>query len=268
VAVPDTLVTVSSAPVALSRNEPAIPEVCEAALEIKHLYIDAIAAARELIYVENQYFSSQAVYRALLDRMNAEGLPKLNLVMILPCRLPSWIEAGAMGSPRLAMLNGLRTTASATGHRLGVYYPAAAGDDSGEVTVLIHSKLMIVDDRFLTVGSANLSNRSMGLDTELNVSWEASPRDEDLRRSIRNVRENLLAEHCGTLPDPPDLGRNSELVDRLDGIVESRSYRLRHVTRDGFIKDREWLETLEALGLSFDPDHPLNELSFESIGVK
>lgn len=34
---------------------------------------------------------------------------------------------------------------------------------------------MLVDDRFLTAGSANLTNRSMGTDSELHVSWETVP---------------------------------------------------------------------------------------------
>jgi phospholipase D1/2 len=46
-----------------------------------------------------------------------------------------------------------------------------------------------VDDRFLSVGSANTTNRSLGLDTELNVSWEATSwRQRSLIRSIRRIR--------------------------------------------------------------------------------
>ena len=59
---------------------------------------------------------------------------------------------------------------------------------------------MIVDDRFLTVGSCNTSNRSMGMDTELNISWEtAGEGDKALAQAIHEVRVNLLAEHCGLL---------------------------------------------------------------------
>jgi len=39
----------------------------------------------------------------------------------------------------------------------------------GEVQIYIHSKVLIVDDRFLCIGSAKTTNRSMGLDTELNL---------------------------------------------------------------------------------------------------
>jgi hypothetical protein len=56
---------------------------------------------------------------------------------------------------------------------------------------------MIVDDRFLTVGSANFTNRSQRIDTELNLSWEAVAGDHALERSIRRIRIALLAEHAG-----------------------------------------------------------------------
>ena len=35
--------------------------------------------------------------------------------------------------------------------------------------IYIHSKLMIIDDVFLTVGSANLNQRSMASDSEINI---------------------------------------------------------------------------------------------------
>jgi phosphatidylserine/phosphatidylglycerophosphate/cardiolipin synthase-like enzyme len=55
---------------------------------------------------------------------------------------------------------------------------------------------MIIDDRLLRIGSANLNNRSMGLDTECDVVIEGE--DEATRAAICNVREELMAEHLGT----------------------------------------------------------------------
>ena len=110
-----------------------------------------------------------------------------------------------------------------------MYYPAATAKDGSEVPVLIHSKLMTVDDRFLTIGSANTSNRSMGLDTELNVSWEAtSPDDRKVLRSIRRARVNLLAEHCGLRKQPDArrmLRRKRGLVAYLDQLARNDATR-------------------------------------------
>jgi phosphatidylserine/phosphatidylglycerophosphate/cardiolipin synthase-like enzyme len=255
--------------IALSRNQPAtlaVPETCH---EIKHLYLDAIAAADELVYMENQYFSSQAVYQALLDRLGARDRSTLDVVLVLPKQLPSWVEAAAMETPRAVMIEGLREAAQRHDHRLGIYYTAATGDDGQEVPVLIHSKVLLVDDRFLTVGSANASNRSMGLDSELNVSWEATgPGDGALVRSIRRVRQSLLAEHaglCGRADLRRSLRQRRGLVETLDRLASGNHSRLRPLTRETLFEDRAWLKALEALGFSFDPKKPMEESLYEAL---
>ncbi|MFT2536314.1 phospholipase D-like domain-containing protein, partial [Escherichia coli] len=62
--------------------------------------------------------------------------------------------------------------------------------------VHVHAKLLIVDDRLIRVGSSNLNNRSIGLDTECELTVEAT-REKDCDR-IRRLRHVLLAEHLGT----------------------------------------------------------------------
>jgi phospholipase D1/2 len=59
---------------------------------------------------------------------------------------------------------------------------------------------MVVDDEWLRVGSSNLSNRSMGVDTEADVTFEAEGR-EDARLAIRAFRDRLIAEHAGVSLD-------------------------------------------------------------------
>ena len=51
---------------------------------------------------------------------------------------------------------------------------------------MVHSKVMIIDDRFLRVGSANLNNRSMGADTECDLAFEAT--SEAHRKYIARLR--------------------------------------------------------------------------------
>jgi phosphatidylserine/phosphatidylglycerophosphate/cardiolipin synthase-like enzyme len=64
---------------------------------------------------------------------------------------------------------------------------------------MIHAKLIIVDDVLVRVGSSNLNNRSVGLDTECDLAIEAGNDGE--RRSIGRLRERLLAEHLGVEPE-------------------------------------------------------------------
>jgi phosphatidylserine/phosphatidylglycerophosphate/cardiolipin synthase-like enzyme len=134
--------------VALARNSASTASDPAGTHQIRQLYLDAIDSADELIYIENQYFSSRAVCQALINRMRAEGRSRLEIVLVLPKCFPSWVEAATVGPPRLRCLDCLRAVAAETGHALGVYYTTANPDDGREVD--IHSKLLIVDDRFLT----------------------------------------------------------------------------------------------------------------------
>jgi phospholipase D1/2 len=83
-------------------------------------------------------------------------------------------------------------------HRFHLVYPEVSDSDR-TVDTMIHSKVFIVDDRFLRVGSANLNNRSMGTDTECDLAFEATT--EQHRRAIQRLRNRLLGEHCGATAD-------------------------------------------------------------------
>ena len=61
------------------------------------------------------------------------------------------------------------------GDRVRIVYPDVEGPE-GSTDTMVHSKVMIVDDRFLRIGSANLNNRSMGTDTECDLAVEANER--------------------------------------------------------------------------------------------
>src|SRR5690606_1014595 len=85
------------------------------------------------------------------------------------------------------------------------------------------SKLMIIDDRFFTVGSANLMNRSFRVDYELNVSFDAAQepplRAAQLAEELRSLRASLLAEHSGLTATTPFRAADT-LVQRVDEICE------------------------------------------------
>lgn len=72
----------------------------------------------------------------------------------------------------------------------------AAVCDNGSIN--LHSKLGLFDDRWLTVGSANLNRRSMGFDVECNLVLEATTPEHRLR--IEALRNDLLAEHLSMQP--------------------------------------------------------------------
>lgn len=243
--------------VALSRTDPR-PGEEGSALEVCELLADAIAAAENLIYAENQYFSSRRMFEAFEARMRAADKPKLQIVMVLNQDAEALKEEVAVGLKQSENVERLRKTAAQTGHAFGVFYTLAEGavDDADAktppVSTYIHSKLMVVDDRFLTMGSANLTNRSMGLDTELNATWEAPPGgDPRLERAIRRIRVSLLAEHTGSTKSLRALAKPRDLVAHL----QANGGRLRPVPELS-PDERKILETLDPQALPFDPESP------------
>jgi len=177
--------------VAIARSEPAY-DGRPGVREIERLYLDAIAAARRSIYIENQYLSSRAIGDALCTSLAARRGPEIAIVSPRACA--GWIEEGTMGMLRRRLAGRLR---AADRHgRLRLLYPRLPG---GRACLYLHSKLMIADAESIRVGSANLSNRSMGLDTECDVHVEAAG-DPAAAAGIRSFRDRLLAEHLGVSP--------------------------------------------------------------------
>jgi len=113
----------------------------------------------------------------------------------------------------------------------------------------------MIDDRFITVGSANLTNRSMGVDSELQASWEAAAYDARLRRRIRRVRVSLLAEHAGVTArsDVGALVPIDGLVARLDALAARPGARLRP-HRGATTIERMVSSVIDPKSLPFDPD--------------
>ena len=179
--------TFSNVDVALARTVPAGARE-PAIIEVERLYLDLIAAARRYIYIENQYFTSKVLGGALAARLAEAGGPEV--VVVLRLGSSGWLEEPTMAALRTMLLRKLRD-ADRYG-RFHAWYPETPGEPGCNV----HSKLMIVDDEWLRVGSANFANRSMGLDTECDLVLEARG-NSATRTAIASVRNALLCEHLG-----------------------------------------------------------------------
>jgi len=178
-------------PVAIARTEAEYnnhPEV----REVERLYLDSIRAAERLIYLENQYLSSTAIGDALAARLEEENGPEI--VLVVPQEISEWLEQVTMAVLRARLLRRLRAVDRFK--RLHVYYPVVPG---GNVQLRVHAKLAIIDDKLVRIGSSNLNNRSMGLDTECDLAIEAN--EPSKKQIIANFRHRLLAEHMGVSPD-------------------------------------------------------------------
>jgi len=182
-------VDLRDAEVGIARTEPAY-EGRPGVQEIKRLHMDAIAAAQHSLYLENQYFSASTIAEALGERLAEPEGPEVMLVSRL--NDSGWLEESTMGVLRARLHKRLRETASSD--RYGSFYPRLAGPEDHWLNV--HSKVLVMDDELLTIGSANLNNRSMGFDTECNLVLEACG-DQRIRDAISAFRRRLLAEHLG-----------------------------------------------------------------------
>jgi len=176
--------------VAIARTVPKAEGVDEVR-EIEQLYIDMIAAARRFIYADNQYFASRRIAEALAHRLVEKDGPEI--VIVNPISADGWLQEAVMGSARAALFF---TLAELDTHdRFQIYTPVTAAGKP----IYVHSKLMIVDDVILRVGSSNMNNRSMGLDSECDIALGGLPGDTP-DPAIRDLRERLIAEHLGTTP--------------------------------------------------------------------
>lgn len=160
--------------------------------QIQKVYIDLIREAKEFIYIENQYFSSDRVTGELVRRLQQEDTPEVLIIMSreLPDALGRW-TMGVNASMHLA-----RLFEADTHQRLGFYN--LFSPDSSRIDIKVHSKLMIVDSRYVTLGSANVNRRSFGFDSEANLVIDAHETDEP--DCVRYLEYRILAQHCGISP--------------------------------------------------------------------
>jgi len=179
--------------VAIARTVP--PSESEAGIrECEQLFVDSIAAARQSIYIESQYFTNDALARSLAARLLDPNGPEI--VLVIPQECHGWVEQQTMGALRDEALRHL--LASDRWRRLRIVYPAASR--GRDVPTFIHSKVMIADDWFVRIGSANFSRRSMGVDSECDLAIDAGP-DPTHRAGVRRIRDRLIAEHLGVSAD-------------------------------------------------------------------
>jgi phosphatidylserine/phosphatidylglycerophosphate/cardiolipin synthase-like enzyme/uncharacterized membrane protein YdjX (TVP38/TMEM64 family) len=178
--------------VAVSRTEPAV-NGSEGVREVETMYLDMIAAAKNSIYIENQYFTADKIGDALAKRLAEEDGPEV--IIVLRELSHGWLEEVTMQTLRTRLITKLR---EADKHdRLRVTYPYIAGLKPG-TCIDVHSKLIIVDDEYVRIGSANIANRSMGFDTECDLTIHGD--SEATCDAIRELRSALLSEHLGCEP--------------------------------------------------------------------
>ncbi|MEO7455886.1 MAG: phospholipase D-like domain-containing protein [Gemmatimonadaceae bacterium] len=170
----------------------------------------AIAKARRFIYIEHQYLSSERVITALAQALARE--PALEVVIVLN-------QNPDVTAYRVWQRTRLRSAGLLDHPRVGIFALWSArpsmhdGCEWDVSQIFVHSKVLIVDDAWLTAGSANLdgvSLHSYGADftsrigervfrdvRNYDVNLELTVHDDDSLLALRTLRDVLWREHLG-----------------------------------------------------------------------
>ena len=177
---------------------------------IERLYLEEIAGADSSIYIEQQYLSHKEIAEVLaqrVERARAEGDRDFRVVLVLPCRYyEPPIVNGQLAAGQKACLDRLAEADPEGVHVLALTLRTWSKGDGTFLPIYVHSKLLIVDEVFCTVGSANTNARSMQFDTELNLVFEG-------QQASRAFLDRLLNEHSRGKLDPSD-----SFADRVDAL--------------------------------------------------
>ncbi len=199
--------------VGIARTEPRY-EGATGVDEVRRLHLDAIASARRFIFAENQYFTSRTIAHAFAQRLAEPDGPEIAVLM--PSVQSGWLEASTMGVLRARIHRLLREKDPRQRYRL--YCPTLPWLAGGERCLNVHSKVLAIDDEFVTVGSANLSERSMRLDTECNIALEARG-NARVSEAIAALRARLLGEHLGA--EPQVIARDVARAGSLHRVIDA-----------------------------------------------
>jgi phosphatidylserine/phosphatidylglycerophosphate/cardiolipin synthase-like enzyme len=161
-------------------------------------YLRALRSAQRLVYLENQFLWSPEIVSVLAEKLRDPPSERFRLLVLLPAKPNN-------GNDDTRGQLGLLAQADNRAGRFLACTLFQAGDQARPIYV--HAKIAIIDDAWLTVGSANLNEHSLFNDTEMNVVTH----DPGL---ARQTRLRLWAEHL-------DVGVDELRGDPAD-IIDSR----------------------------------------------
>ena len=186
----------------------------------------AIGAARRSIYIENQAIPIPEVAAALQGAL-ARGV---DVVVLVPADPEDHVRAARQNPQRKPLFDGLEALGRYQNFTLaGIAGPDAQGRRS---SIYVHSKIMLVDDAWATIGSCNLHAHSLTGHSEMNAAiWDPEV--------VRALRCELFSEHLGR--DTADIDDRAAL--RLFREIASENRRRRDAN------DFKW----QGLAFSLDP---------------
>jgi phosphatidylserine/phosphatidylglycerophosphate/cardiolipin synthase-like enzyme len=150
------------------------------AFRIVETYARALHSAERLVYLESQFLWSPELVEILIDKLERPPRDDFRLLVVLPAHPQSGNDESRGQVGRLV----------AADDGAGRFFACTlyARDRARAEPVYVHAKIGVVDDCWMTLGSANLNEHSLFNDTEVNlVSCDPA--------IARETRERLWAEH-------------------------------------------------------------------------
>uniref|UniRef100_A0AAU2AFK9 Phospholipase D family protein n=1 Tax=Streptomyces sp. NBC_00093 TaxID=2975649 RepID=A0AAU2AFK9_9ACTN len=181
-------------------------------------WLNAVKTAKDFIYIEDQYFlpggtppfafsdidgfarNTEPIYQ-LGQALKKDNGP--NVLVMLPSNAEDSVHEYIKYQRDLGIAY-LHECAAGNG-RLQV-----VSLEEGRSPIYVHSKLLLVDDEFMIVGSGNVGQRSFACDGELSVGVVDSA-----DKLVRQVRTTLWAEHLRMTP--------AEITDVDAGLARFRA---------------------------------------------
>jgi phosphatidylserine/phosphatidylglycerophosphate/cardiolipin synthase-like enzyme len=112
-------------------------------------YVRAVRSAQRLVYIENQFLWAPEVVTLLAEKLRRPPCDQFRVLVVLPSR------ANNGRDDTRGQLQGLADADGGAGRFTASTISAVNAERTGRVYV--HAKVAIVDDRWLTIGSANLN---------------------------------------------------------------------------------------------------------------
>jgi phosphatidylserine/phosphatidylglycerophosphate/cardiolipin synthase-like enzyme len=186
---------------------------------IARAYLKALARARVLVYIEDQYLWGTLVAAALAAALRRA--PELRMIIVLP-RHPDRDGRISGRAGRAAQWRAIDNLIGAGGPRVAIY---DLENEQG-TPIYVHAKAVVVDDVWAMVGSANLNRRSWTHDSE--VACAVLDQECDSRQPVdpggvgdgarvfaRQLRLRLWREHLGLGDADAD---DARLLDPIAGF--------------------------------------------------
>jgi phosphatidylserine/phosphatidylglycerophosphate/cardiolipin synthase-like enzyme len=246
------------------RTSRTTPSTTPPTLVIKFDYTTLVNEATNRIFIANQYVRHREFARRL--QLSVEGKPALRLTIVIPAYpeevaredLPRIRELYARASTqserdahlatlgqkantidpvnKLSLLIQNRCLANLVTHpQVRIWLPAVITGTGAKIRVVgvpyIHAKMMFVDERYMTVGSANLNGRSLdGLDTEINFTLDRGPASRPGQPDVKQLIEDARFEWHK--PEPADENDAANYPNSFYSRHNLRRYTVRHWEAD------------------------------------